>query len=135
MERIANGYQLAEAPLATDDGGVIFSDVLGGGVRRWSPGTAEVETVLPKRRARGGTGQHADGGRVTTGRDVIHVDDPGPGGGQATTNRTVWAGEDVTGRNDLTVDPDGNVVVGLLHFRPFSGAPAVPGEFVRVAAD
>ena len=38
MERIASGYQLAEAPVATDDGGVIFSDILGGGVYRWSPG-------------------------------------------------------------------------------------------------
>jgi gluconolactonase len=134
MERIANGYQLAEAPLATADGGVIWSDVVGGGVRRWSPSTGEVEIVVPKRRGVGGIVRHADGGLVITGRDVIHIDDPGPGGGPATTNRTVWGAEDVAGINDLTVDPDGNLIVGLLHFRPFSGQSPVPGEFVSVTA-
>ena len=51
----------------------MFSDILGGGVHRWSPGTGEVSTVVPKRRGVGGMVRHADGGLVLSGRDVIHV--------------------------------------------------------------
>jgi gluconolactonase len=136
MERIANGYQLAEAPVATAEGGVIFSDILGGGVHRWSPSTGDVETVVPKRRGVGGIVWHADGGLVVTGRDVAHVaiDRGGPGGGPG-ESRVLYGAEDVAGINDLTVDPDGHLVVGLLHFRPFAGQPPVPGEYVRVEDD
>jgi gluconolactonase len=132
MERIASGYQLAEAPLATPDGGVIYSDILGGGVHRWSPATGAVETVVPKRRGVGGIVWHEDGGLVITGRDVIHVTIDGP---EAHTTRVIYDAEGVAGINDLTVDPDGHVVVGLLHFRPFAGQPPVPGEFVRIEND
>jgi gluconolactonase len=125
MERIASGYQLAEAPVATADGGVVFSDVLGGGVHRWSPATGEVDVVVPKRRGVGGMAAHADGGLVMSGRDVSHVRDG--------VSRVVWAPEPgVAGINDLTVDPDGHVVVGLLRFHPFAGEAPVPGEFVVV---
>jgi gluconolactonase len=34
--------------------------------------------------------------------------------------------------NDLTVDPDGRVIVGLLRFHPFAGEDPVAGEFVRL---
>src|SRR6266545_3521564 len=104
MERIASGYQLAEAPVATEDGGVIFSDVLGGGVHRWSPVTGKVETVVPKRRGVGGIVVHADGGLVVSGRDVSHIDEAGD-------SRTLFAAEGIAGINDLTVDPDGHVIV------------------------
>jgi sugar lactone lactonase YvrE len=128
MERIATGYQLAEAPVATDDGGVAFSDVLGGGVHRWSPSAGAVEVVVPERRGIGGMARHADGGLVVTGRDVSHVD-----GGDS---RVLYAPEEgVAGLNDLTVDPEGRVVVGRLRHRPFAGESPVPGEFVAVGAD
>ncbi|HEX7134750.1 MAG TPA: SMP-30/gluconolactonase/LRE family protein [Iamia sp.] len=128
MEIVASGYQLAEAPVATDDGGVAFSDVLGGGVRAWSPVTGEVVDVIPKRRGIGGMARHADGGLVVTGRDVAHVRDG--------ETRTLYAPPDgVAGLNDLTVDPEGRVVVGQLRFRPFAGETPVPGEAVVVAAD
>jgi gluconolactonase len=127
VERIASGYQLAEAPVATADGGVVFSDVLGGGVRRWSPATGEIEVVIPKRRGIGGMAHHASGGLVVGGRDICHVRDG--------VSRTLFAapgGSGVLGFNDLTIDPDGHVVVGQMRFRPFAGDPPVPGEFVAV---
>ena len=127
MERIASGYTLAEAPVAADDGGVFFSDALGGGVFRWCPGKGDVETVMPGRRGVGGMALHADGGLVVGGRDVIHV----AGGEQ----RTLYADDSIAGVNDLTVDPDGRVIVGLLRYRPFKGEQPVPGEFVRVEED
>jgi len=70
MERLTDGYQLAEAPVATPAGGVVFSDVLGGGVREWDPATGEVTVVIPKRRGVGGMARHRDGGLVVSGRDV-----------------------------------------------------------------
>ena len=123
MERIASGYTLAEAPVDDGEGGVFFSDALGGGVYCWSPRSGDVNTVIDKRRGVGGMARHADGGLVVGGRDVIHGD------------RVLFADEAIAGVNDLTVDPDGRVVVGLLRYRPFQGEQPVPGEFVRVGED
>lgn len=126
MERVASGYQLVEAPVATNDGGVVFSDVLGGGVYEWSPNSGEVSTVLEKRRGIGGMARHRDGGLVMSGRDVIHLGTDGQ-------SRTIYTpAEGVAGINDLTVDPNGRIVVGQLRFRPFAGESPVPGEFVTL---
>ena len=127
MERIAGGYTLAEAPVAAPDGGLFFSDAIGGGVYRWSPASEDVVDVIPKRRGVGGMALHADGGLVVSGRDLSHVRDG--------ETRTLFADEAVAGLNDLTVDPAGRVVVGLLRFRPFRGEAPVAGEFVRVEVD
>jgi gluconolactonase len=130
MERIAGGYQLAEAPVATAGGGVVFSDVLGGGVHEWSPSTGEVVTVIPKRRGVGGMARHEDGGLVVSGRDVSHVLD-----GQSRPLYVPDEASGIAGINDLTVDPEGQVVVGHLRFRPFAGEEPVPGEFVVAGRD
>lgn len=124
MERVASGYALAEAPVGTPDGGVYFSDVLGGGVYQFSPRTGQVETILTKRRGVGGMAIHADGGLVMTGRDVIHVLDG--------ESRTLYADPSLPGLNDMTVDPDGHVIVGCLRFHPFAGEAPVAGEFIRL---
>lgn len=124
VERIASGYALAEAPLAAPDGGVYFSDVLGGGVYHFSSRTGEVETVLAKRRGIGGMALHADGGLVMTGRDLIHF--------REGDSRTVFSDPELAGLNDLTVDLDGRVIVGCLRFRPFAGEPPVEGEFIQL---
>jgi xylono-1,5-lactonase len=126
MERIAAGYRLAEAPVAAPDGGLFFSDVFGGGVYRWSRASGEVETVIPKKRGVGGMALHADGGLVLSGRDVSHVAEDG-------ATRSLYADETIGGINDLTVDSDGNVVIGVLRFRPFTDEDPVPGEFLRIA--
>jgi len=127
MELIAGGYPLAEAPVATADGGVLFSDVLGGGVHRWSPSTGDVETVIPKRRGVGGMALHEDGGLVVSGRDISHVSDG--------ETRVLFADPTIKGLNDLTVDPDGRVVCGVMRFQPFAGESPVPGEFIRIEED
>jgi gluconolactonase len=124
MERIASGYALAEAPVAAPDGSLYFSDVLGGGVYRFVPGTDVVETVVAKRRGVGGMALHAEGGLVMTGREVIHVHD-----GQT---RTLYGDPEVPGFNDLTVAPDGRVIFGCVRFRPFQGESPIPGEFIHL---
>ena len=125
FEQLASGYSLLEAPVWDGAGGVYFSDVLKGGVRRWSEGG--IEDVVPKRRGIGGMCMHANGGLVVSGRDVLHV------GGD---DQRVLLGEleGVTGFNDLGTDPEGRLYVGALRFSPFAGEPPVPGQVWRVAA-
>jgi sugar lactone lactonase YvrE len=127
VERIASGWILAEAPVAAPDGSLFFSDALGGGAYHWSPATGEVETVIPKRRGIGGMALHEDGGLIVSGRDISHVLD-----GETTT---VYTDDTAAGFNDLTVDPDGRIVAGVLRFRPFAGEDPVPGEFIRIESD
>jgi sugar lactone lactonase YvrE len=123
MDALATGYGLLEAPCIDDDDGVYFSDVLGGGVRRWSP-DGGVETVIPKRRGIGGMCLHAEGGLVVSGRDVVHVKDG--------ESRVLVSMEDVTGFNDLAPAPDGFLYVVTLRIKPFRGEDPVPGVVFRI---
>lgn len=126
FETLASGFGLLEAPCWDGSGGVYFSDVLQGGVRRWWEGG--VDDVLPKRRGIGGMCLHADGGLVVSGRDVLHVHD----GEQRTL---LGAVEGVTGFNDLAVGLDGGVYVGALRFKPFAGEAPKPGQVWRIYVD
>jgi sugar lactone lactonase YvrE len=123
FEELASGYSLLEAPVWDGSGGVYFSDVLQGGVRRWSE--AGVKDVLAKRRGIGGMCLHADGGLVVSGRDVLQVRDG---------DQRVLLGEmeGVTGFNDLAADSEGRLYVGALRFNPFAGEKPKPGQVWRV---
>jgi sugar lactone lactonase YvrE len=122
VEELASGFGLLEGPTVDGVGGVYFSDVLQGGVYRWSPDG--VEQVVPKRRGIGGIVVHEDGGLVVTGRDVTHVRDG--------ESRVLLAVDGVPGFNDLAAAPDGSVYVGSLRFMPFKGEQPVPGEIWRI---
>jgi sugar lactone lactonase YvrE len=126
MEALVKRDGLLEAPCVDGEGSVFFSDVLGGGVHRWSP-DGGVEVVIPKRRGIGGMCLHADGGLVVSGRDLVHVRDG--------ESRTLLAIEGVKGFNDLAPGPDGSVLVGTLRFMPFASEPPVPGEIWRVEGE
>jgi sugar lactone lactonase YvrE len=125
VEALAWGFGLVEAPCAGGDGSVFFSDVLGGGVHRWSP-AGRVETVIPKRRGIGGMCLHAEGGLVVSGRNLVHVRDG--------ESRTLFELDGVTGFNDLAPGPGGELYVGALRFMPFGGEDPVPGEVWQVTA-
>ena len=125
MEELASGYSLLEGPTIDGAGGIYFSDVIAGGVYRWSPDG--VEQVVPKRRGVGGIVLHEDGGVIVTGRDMSHVRDG--------SSRVLLALDGVTGFNDLSTAPDGSVYVGALRFHPFAGESPVPGEIWRVPPD
>ena len=125
-EVLATGYQLVEGPRADGEGGVYFTDALGGGVYRWSAGG--IDTIVPKRRGVGGLALHADGGVVVSGRDVTHVLPDG-------TNRLLFAPpEGVTGFNDICATSSGSILAGGLRFLPFTGEDPVPGGFWHVSA-
>ena len=124
---LADGLQLGEGPRVDAEGRVWFTNVLGGGVYRWSE-RAGVETMVPKRKGVGGLALHEDGGVVVSGRDVVHVQPDG-------TNRLLFAPPDgVTGFNDICATAGGTLLAGGLRFRPFAGEATVPGSFWHVTA-
>lgn len=125
---MAEGYKLAEAPRDDGAGGFWFSDVLGGGVHHWVDG--QITTIAPDRKGIGGMVVHADGGVVISGRSVAHLSADG------TDERLLLERpEGITGFNDMCADPEGNVIVGALRFRPFAGEDPVPGELWRITED
>jgi len=125
---VVDGYQLVEGPRVDGDGNVWFTEVLGGGVHRWSAADGTVETIVPKRRGVGGLALHADGGVVVSGRDITHVRPDG-------TNRLLFAApEGVTGFNDISATIDGTILAGGLRFMPFANEEVVPGAFWHITA-
>ena len=118
-------WGLLEAPRPAPGGGVLFSDVMNGGVHRLTP-DGELETVLERRRGIGGLIPHRDGGLVVSGRDVARATGDGL--------ETLLAPEGVIGFNDLTTDAAGDVLAGALRFHPFKGEDPVPAEVFRVSS-
>ena len=115
MRTLAEGYVLAEAPVAGHEGELYFSDAVAGGAFRIGP-DGEVTQVIARRRGIGGMALHRDGGLVVTGRTVQHRD-----------RDLLGQRPGVTGFNDLGVAPDGTVVAGALTFNPFRGEDPRPG--------
>jgi sugar lactone lactonase YvrE len=126
MTPVAWGYTFLEAPRADDRGRLYFSDIIAGGVYRWSP-DGTVETVIPKRRGVGGLALHADGGLVVSGRDVCHVRH-----GQSRQLLTV---EGALGFNDLTTDAEGRIYVGSMRSGAMEVQHRVPSELWRIDAE
>jgi sugar lactone lactonase YvrE len=126
FETLASGYGLVEGPSVDDDGGIVFSDVLAGGIYRLGRDAA-VETLVPKRRGVGGIVLHADGGVVVSGRDLVHVRDG--------ETRRLFSIDGLPGWNDLCADAEGRLYAGALRFAVFDPeADPVPGECWRVDA-
>jgi sugar lactone lactonase YvrE len=117
-------HGLLEGPRLAADGEAVYSDVIAGGV--WGCSRAGVvREILPKRRGIGGILAHADGGWVISGRTVIHVLADGQ-------QRELLSGEGVCGYNDLGATPDGELLAGVLRYRPLSGEDPRPGQLLRL---
>jgi gluconolactonase len=128
FETIAFGYGLIEGPRVDERGRLYFSDVTNGGVYRRSL-DGSVETLIPKRRGIGGMAFNEGNGLVLTGRGLIHWSERT---GQSRDLFTRWAGRDLRGLNDLTVDAQGSVYTGTLEFDAVGGGPPVPGNLFRI---
>lgn len=126
VEAVAWGFGLIEGPRADAEGGLYFSDVPNGGVRRLAP-DGSVEVIVPKRRGVGGIALHADGGIVISGRNICHVRDG--------ESRVLFA-PDAPGLNDLFTDSAGHIICGTMRSDPFNeSGPRTPGECWRVDAE
>jgi sugar lactone lactonase YvrE len=126
VEILASGFNFPEAPVLLPDGGVAFSDVLGGGVHRWSP-DGTVDVLLDRRRGIGGMAVVAGGGLLVGGRDLALLE-----GGETTTLLEV---DGATGFNDFGTDPRGRVYAGVLRFHPFKGEQPVPSGMWALGGD
>jgi sugar lactone lactonase YvrE len=120
-------HGLLEGPRLAGDGELIYSDVLAGGVWGCSP-EGVVRAIVPKRRGVGGIVRHADGGWVISGKTVLHIR---PDGEQ----RVLIADDDACGFNDLGVTPNGELLAGVLRYRPMAGEPPRNGQLVRLSGD
>jgi sugar lactone lactonase YvrE len=126
FEVLASGFGLAEGPTVGPGGVLYVSDALLGGVRRLDPDGGE-HRLLAGRRGIGGLALHAAGGLLASGRDVVLLD-----GAQV---RPVLADAAATGFNDLGVGPGGELLVGVLRYRPLRGEAARPGAIWSLGAD
>ena len=114
METLARGFGLVEGPLWVPGRGLLFSDVLNGGVFCLDAGDA-VSTVFEHRRGIGGMALHAAGGLVVSGRNISYK--PFDGGDTVLLlDRDPEAGN--VGYNDLTTDAEGRVYAGSLGASP-----------------
>lgn len=114
METLARGFGLVEGPLWVPGRGLLFSDVLQGGVF-CVDGAASVSTVFEHRRGIGGMALHAAGGLVVSGRNISYK--PFDGGDTVLLlDRDPDAGN--VGYNDLTTDAVGRVYAGSLGSSP-----------------
>lgn len=114
METLTGGYGLIEAPLWMEGRGLLFSDVLNGGVFCLD-GAGNVSTLFEHRRGIGGMAQHVAGGLVVSGRNISFKPfDGGPT--RLILDRNPEAGN--VGYNDLTTDAAGRIYAGSLGNSP-----------------
>jgi D-xylonolactonase len=113
-ERLAMGYGLIEGPLWDPSRGLLFSDVVFGGVFALDRG-GDVSTVFEHRRGIGGMALHERDGLLVSGRNISFK--PFDGGPTRTVlNRDEESG--LVGFNDITTDPMGRVYAGGLGSSP-----------------
>jgi sugar lactone lactonase YvrE len=124
---LAHPHGLLEGPRVAADGAVVYSDVLAGGLWTCS-GEGEPRELLPGRRGIGGIVPHRDGGWVLSGRTVLHL---APDGSQ----RELLADPQACGYNDLGTTAEGELLAGVLRYRPLAGEPPTPGQLVRLGGD
>ena len=131
MDALTSGYGLIEGPVWDPTRGLLFSDVVNGGVRALAE-NGEVSVVVPKRRGVGGIAIHADNALILGGREIIAQ----PLSGEPSHTLIPQNITDVSiGFNDLTTDTSGRVWVGSLGYRVFSGEPMRPGHLHVIDLD
>ena len=113
-ERLTGGYGLIEGPVWDDDRGLLYSDVLFGGVFALDSGGA-VSTVFEHRRGIGGMSPHVAGGLVVSGRNISYK---GFDGSDTILLLDRDPDHGNVGYNDITTDAEGRVYAGSLGASP-----------------
>lgn len=118
MEKLAEGFGLVEGPVWDDQRGLVFSDVLAGGVYVLDA-QGGVNTLFAHRKGVGGMVRHAEGGMVVSGREISFKPYPSASGESATLqllDRDPEHGN--VGYNDITADARGRIYAGSLGNSP-----------------
>ena len=138
MEQLAQGFGLVEGPVWDDQRGLVFSDVLAGGVYVLD-GNGRVSTLFPHRKGVGGMVQHAEGGMVVSGREISFKPFPQAstdvGGTVQLLDRDPERGN--VGYNDITADARGRIYAGFLGNSPVfqDGRAAADGGLFLIDVD
>jgi gluconolactonase len=131
MQELATGYGLVEGPVWHKQMGLLYSDVLNGGVFALGADGA-ISTVVPHRRGIGGIVLHEAGGVVVGGRNLAYKSFDGE-------RSVVLLDSEVTpgavGFNDFTTDAKGRIYAGSLGFVVFGGGDPKPGHLHVIDLD
>ena len=131
MEELATGFGLVEGPTWIKDKGLLFSDVIRGGVYLLDASN-NISTIVEHRRGIGGIAVHEKNGLVVGGRNISYKSFTG-------NKTTTLLSNDVTevalGFNDLTTDSKGRVYVGSVAFKVFSDEEMIPGHLHVIDVD
>ena len=131
--RLATGYGLIEGPLWSAERGLLFSDVLNGGVFCFDSSSA-VSSVFEHRRGIGGMAAHTAGGLIVSGRNISFKPFDG---GSTVTLMDGNASAGIVGYNDLTTDAYGRIYAGSLGSSPVFAiaGDAVAGDLWLIDLD
>lgn len=114
MQALTQGYGLIEGPVWDEGRGLLFSDVLFGGVFALDAG-GDVSTVFEHRRGIGGMALHAAGGLVVSGRNISYK---GFDGGATVMLLDRDPDNGNVGYNDIAADAAGRIYAGSLGASP-----------------
>lgn len=114
MDKLTEGYGLIEGPVWDPGRGLLYSDVMFGGVYCLDR-DGKVSTVFEHRRGIGGMALHEAGGLVVSGRNISYK--PFDGGDTVTLLDRDEAQGNV-GYNDITTDASGRIYAGSLGASP-----------------
>ena len=131
MEELATGFGLVEGPTWINDKGLLFSDVIKGGVYLLD----HLNNVLPiveHRRGIGGIAIHQENGLIVGGKNIAYKSFTGD---KTTILLSNDVTEDALGFNDLTTDSKGRVYVGSVAFKVFSDDEMIPGHLHVIDVD
>ena len=133
MRTVTEGYGLIEGPVWVPGQGLMFSDVLFGGVFCLSAG-GEVREVFPHRRGIGGMALHDAQGLIVSGRNISFKSFAG-GATHLILDRDEEAG--LVGFNDITTDSAGRVYAGGLGASPVfaDGREPAAGDLYLIDLD
>jgi gluconolactonase len=107
---LSAGHTLLEAPLWSEQYGLLFADMVAGGVRSFRAGEP-VRDIWPHRKGIGGMCLHESGALIVTGKNVAMRAFEGEGVAERTS--ILLEAKDPRERfNDLTVDHRGRIFVG-----------------------
>ena len=114
MEKLTEGYSLVEGPVWVQGKGLMFSDVLNGGVFCVDR-AGNLSTIFAHRKGIGGMSLHENGSLIVSGRNISWKSVPE---GQTITllDRDEEAG--LVGFNDITTDEAGRIYAGSLGSSP-----------------
>lgn len=127
--RLASGFDLLEAGRWHPELGLVFSDMLRGGVYALAVDATEPTLVIPHRKGIGGLVPHVDGGFVLAGRNLAHK------GGGGAAEVLLETAPDEQFFNDLTADGRGRVFVGSVGTDPAAGASRPEGRLYQLELD